>query len=250
MEILDTFLNHTSVRSFENQPLDKEVKKHLVAAAQSGSSSNFVQAYSIIEIQDIKKRRELGKIANCEEYVVNNGVFYVFVADLYRNFQISKPKNENVEAFGTIEALLVSVIDTTIAAQNMSVYAESQDLGICYIGGIRNNLFKVAEILDLPKFTLPVFGLSVGIPKQKNEAKPRLPQDEIIKVDTYQMNTESIKTYDVTMDDYYSNRTSNQQQATWTQKIQDHFQLTRRPDVLDFLMQQGFEFKNKENRND
>ena len=51
MDLFDTFTRHSSVRDFQPRPLSKELKQK-VTVAQSGSSSNFVQAYSIIEVSD------------------------------------------------------------------------------------------------------------------------------------------------------------------------------------------------------
>ncbi len=73
----------------------------------------------------------------------------------------------------------MSVVDTTIAAQNMVAYAEAQDLGICYIGGIRDYLVS-RELVGLPKLTFPLFGLTIGYPQHRNEPKVRLPQEAIV----------------------------------------------------------------------
>ncbi|GAA3328274.1 hypothetical protein GCM10020331_071590 [Ectobacillus funiculus] len=37
-------------------------------------------------------------------------------------------------------------------------------LGICYIGGLRNNLEEVAKLLNTPKYVIPLFGMTVGYP--------------------------------------------------------------------------------------
>lgn len=86
-QTIEQLLSHRSVRHFKKQALTDKQKQQLITAAQAGSSSNFLQAYTIIEIKDPELRRELGRLANCEDYVVNTGVFYVFVADLYRVMQ-------------------------------------------------------------------------------------------------------------------------------------------------------------------
>ena len=52
MNTIDLIKSHVSVRDFEDKPLSDEIKQELVAAAQAGSSSNFVQGYRIIEIND------------------------------------------------------------------------------------------------------------------------------------------------------------------------------------------------------
>ncbi len=42
----------------------------------------------------------------------------------------------------------------------MAIAAESMDLGICYIGGIRNDLDTVAQRLSLPELTVPLFRIN------------------------------------------------------------------------------------------
>lgn len=62
MELFETMLQHSSVRSFTQEPLSQELKKELALAAQSASSSNFLQAFSIIEITDAEKERPSNKL--------------------------------------------------------------------------------------------------------------------------------------------------------------------------------------------
>ncbi|MFT4147261.1 MAG: oxygen-insensitive NADPH nitroreductase [Micrococcaceae bacterium] len=231
---------HTSVRSFEEKPIAEELKQQLIIAAQSGSSSSFVQAYSIIELQDREKINEIAQLSGGEYFIPKAGAFYIFVADLHRDYLIAKETNDNFEAFASMESLLVGIVDATIAAQNMALFAESQGLGICYIGGIRNDIFRVAQLLNLPSHTVPLFGLTVGYPSKKNEVKPRLPQQVVLHIDSYQDNPDSIKEYDQTMSDYYSSRGSSAQNSSWRVKIQERFAKNTRQEVAQFLKQQGF----------
>ncbi len=62
------------------------------------------------------------------------------------------------------EQLLVATIDTALMAQNVAIAAESEGLGLCYIGGIRNNPQDVSEILKLPEHVYPVFGMCLATP--------------------------------------------------------------------------------------
>ena len=69
---------------------------------------------------------------------------------------------------------MVCFIDTALAAQNAAIAAESMGLGICYIGGIRNNLEEVSNLLKTPNRVIPLFGLAVGYPTKVNcDQKPR-----------------------------------------------------------------------------
>lgn len=88
---------------------------------------------------------------------------------------------------------MVSVIDAALAAQNMSIAAESMGLGICYIGGIRNNLNEVSGLLETPEYVLPLFGLVVGHPANLSDKKPRLPLDHIYHENAYQADEAEFK---------------------------------------------------------
>lgn len=232
---------HVSVRNFKDQPLSEETKNQLLIAAQSGSSSNFVQAYSIIEITDLAIRNELATLSNSASYVKQTGTFYVFVADLYRQATILERHQQSLKGIQNMEALLVATVDTTIAAENMAIAAEALDLGICFIGGIRNNLARVAQLLKLPQYTVPLFGLTIGVPKEKNQVKPRLPLANKVSQNTYDSKQfTDLKGYDQITKNYYGHRANNQQEATWTRKNSDFFHEPRRPDVADFLRSQGF----------
>ena len=241
MDLFDTFTRHSSVRDFQPRPLSKELKQKLVTVAQSGSSSNFVQAYSIIEVSDPEKLAAIEKIAGAPKYITRTGVFYLFVADLHKHQQLLTQAGVPDTHLTTMEPFIVSVVDTTIAAQNMVAYAEAQDLGICYIGGIRNDLPRIAELVGLPKLTFPLFGLTIGYPQHRNEPKVRLPQEAIVSVDQYQpLTQEQTAQYNQTTEAYYAQRSSNQQQTNWQTKMTEFFREPRRPDVAAFMKQQGF----------
>ncbi len=52
-QTIEKMLVHASVRDFKAEPLPAQTKDLLLKAAQSGASSNFIQAYSIIEVADV-----------------------------------------------------------------------------------------------------------------------------------------------------------------------------------------------------
>jgi nitroreductase len=241
---VDKMKQHVSVRDFEDTPLSDEIKDSLLTAAQSGSSSNFVQAFSIIEIIDPEIRKELAELSNSAAYVIKTGTFYVFIADLYRQATMLAAHNLSLKGIQNMEALLVSIVDTTIAAENMAVAAESMELGICYIGGIRNNLKRVAELLDLPPYTVPLFGLTIGVPRSKNEVKPRMPKANQVSQNVYNKAVfTDLSQYDKETKTYYAERGNHQLDATWSARNIDFFKQARRTDVGDFLKKQGFSLK-------
>ena len=243
MELFETMLQHTSVRSFTDQKLSHKLKEQLFLAAQSASSSNFLQAFSLIEITDTKKRKMIEQIAKFPIDNGDNGELYIFVADLNKHAQVLTLNDDSLEHLRSVESLVVSIVDAALAAQSMAVYAESVGLGICYVGGIRNDLFQIKELLDLPELTYPVFGMFVGYPAEKNEIKPRLPIGSVVGTNTYRTLTpDMIDSYNEKITVYYQQRNSNIQETNWSEKVRQHFESSRRSDTVDFLKKQGFVF--------
>ena len=101
-------------------------------------------------------------------------------------------------------------------AQNVAVAAESEGLGICYVGGIRNNPQVISELLHLPDHVYPVFGMCLGYPAHDPEVKPRLPVEAILKEDTYREDTEQVEAFDSTMQAYYQTRSTGNKTTDWS----------------------------------
>ncbi|MBX4334522.1 nitroreductase NfsA, partial [Mycobacterium tuberculosis] len=76
---------------------------------------------------------------------------------------------------GLAEQLLIGVVDTALLAQNALTAAESLGLGGVYIGGLRNSIEAVTELLELPQHVLPLSGLCLGWPAHSPDIKPRMP---------------------------------------------------------------------------
>lgn len=239
-EVIETILNHRSVRSFEEKPLTEEQIQTIVASAQAASTSNYIQAYSIIGVTDLEKKKKLAELSGDQSYVADNGHFFVFCADLYRYTIIGKMENKEVEkTLESKERFMIALIDTALAAQNAALAAESMGLGICYIGGIRGHLKEVSELLELPEKVLPLFGLAVGYPKTINDKKPRLPMEHIYHENTYEKNMEKymeqLREYNEVVSSYYNERTSGRRKDTWTEQMANLFEKQSRMDIKEIV---------------
>ncbi|PLR79666.1 oxygen-insensitive NADPH nitroreductase [Bacillus canaveralius] len=221
---IETILNHRSIRSFEDKPLTDEQIDTIIACAQAAATSSFIQAYSIIGITDRDKKQKLSELAGKQSYVVQNGHFLVFCADLYRHQLIGEIEGKDViPAIESTEKFMVALIDASLAAQNVAIAAESMGLGICYIGGIRNNLEEVSKLLKTPERVIPLFGLAIGVPMQEPGQKPRLPRSQVYHLNEYQQDKnrylEGLEEYNETISAYYEQRTGGRRNDTWTGQI-------------------------------
>jgi FMN reductase (NADPH) len=244
-DVMQTILNHKSVRSFSADPLSEKQVQELVTAAQSASTSSFLQAYSIIGVSDPLVKKELSTYAGSQDYVVKNGHFFVFCADFYRHKEMAQNLRADIsESIQGTEALLIGTIDASLAAQNLAIAAESMGLGICYIGGLRNNLAGVSASLGIPAHVLPLFGIAVGYPETVHEKKPRLPFASIYHENHYNVDKGTLNAhleeYDRTIQSYYVNRTANMRNTSWTQQTTDKLRVPRRAYMKEFITQKGW----------
>jgi len=159
----------------------------LVASAQSASTSSNLQAWSVIAVEDPKRKARLAELAGSQKHIVEAPLFLVWVADLSLLEMLGERDKLSTEGLNCLEYLIMAVVDATLAAQNAFVALESLGLGGVYIGAIRNNTELVAAELGLPSKAFPVFGLTVGFPDPSivTEIKPRLPQAAILHREQY-----------------------------------------------------------------
>ncbi|MFP7295604.1 oxygen-insensitive NADPH nitroreductase [Neobacillus niacini] len=239
-EAITTILNHRSIRHFEDKQLSNEQIKTIVACAQAASTSSFIQAYSIIGIKDKEKKRKLAVLAGNQEYVAENGHLFVFCADLNRHDYIGNLEGKDVTtSIESTEKFMVALIDASLAAQNAAIAAESMGLGICYIGGIRNNLEGVKELLKTPERVIPLFGMTVGYPSKINDKKPRLPFEHIYHEEEYEQDKEvylcQLQDYNQVISNYYEERTNGKRKDTWTEQMANMLEKQTRMYMKEFV---------------
>lgn len=247
-EVISTILNHRSIRHFEDKALTDEQIKTIVTCAQSAATSNFIQAYSIIGIKNKERKHKLAELAGHQPYVENNGHFFIFCADLYRHMLVGEQENQEVvPSIESTEKFMVALIDTALAAQNAALAAESMGLGICYIGGIRNNLEEIKKLLKTPERVIPLFGIAVGYPAEIPDKKPRLPFGLIYHEEEYlrenNLVLSMLKEYDEQIAGYYEKRTGGNRKDRWTEQIAEMLAKQSRMYMKDFVQKNKLDLR-------
>lgn len=247
-DVISTILNHRSIRHFEDKLLTDEQIKTIVACAQAASTSSFIQAYSIIGIKDREKKKKLAELVGNQPYVENNGHLFVFCADLNRHMIIGELEQKDViPTIESTEKFMVSLIDAALAAQNAAIAAESMGLGICYIGGIRNNLDEVKNLLKTPERVIPLFGITVGFPAKINDRKPRLPLEHIYHEEEYKQDhkvyLQELQKYDQEISNYYQERTGGKRKDRWTEQIANMLEKQTRMYMKEFIQKNKMDLR-------
>ncbi len=240
-EVINLLQSRSSVRKFTGLPIAQDVLEELIKCGQAAATSSFIQACTVIQVEDKNKRNLLVDLAGGQPYVASAAKFLVFCADMNRHKLVCDMHNTNMES-GYTEQFITATVDVALFAQNVVTAAQSLGIKGVYIGGIRNNISDVSDLLELPSLVYPVFGLCLGYPAHDPEIKPRLPLSVVLKIDNYQTNSdiESISKYDELIREYYRSRTGGTKETTWSEQITDMLVKEARPHMKAYLKDRGF----------
>lgn len=239
--VLNLLKSHRSIRSYEQEAIPHNTLKQMLSAAQHAASSNFIQAYSVIRVTALEKIKTLAELSKNEQQIMSAPVVLLFCADIKRAEHACNKHNINLNGHN-VEDFIVTTVDTAIFAQNFVVAAESLGYGICYIGGVRNNPEAISKLVDLPDKVFPLFGMTVGVPAEEQEVKPRLPADAILHENSYNEDKYDniLDTYDQTTATYYKERLSNTKDTSWSESMGDFLKQPRRTHMKQFVKSKGF----------
>ncbi|MCQ4087491.1 oxygen-insensitive NADPH nitroreductase [Saccharibacillus sp. JS10] len=243
-DTISLLMNHRSVRKYTNQPVSQEQLETIVQAGQMASSSSNVQAYTVIAVTDSELKNKLSECAGNQAYIQECPVFLVWCADLSRLKKAAETHQPDATSYeGAVENFVVATVDVALASQNAAIAAESMDLGIVYIGGIRNQIETVAELLGLPDYVYPVFGMCVGYPDPNHGAglRPRLPKEAVLHMNGYnaEQNERGVAAYDETSVRYITERTNGQRTSSWSEQMADKVTTPSRLLLRAFLESKG-----------
>lgn len=241
---IETMLAHRSVRAFTPDPVPADHLAAAIRAGQAASTSSAVQAYCAINITDPAARREIAELAGNQPYVESAPAFLLFCADSRRHRlagdDADKPYDTRLEAF------LVAAIDTALFAQNVATALESLGYGICYIGGLRNDLPRLDALLGIPHAVYPLFGMCIGTPDpaRPTTQRPRLPLEAVLMQDRYSGDDTTrahVRDYDAAYQQYLRDRNAKPEQvaAAWSPRMADLHSAPRRAYLAGYYTTKG-----------
>ena len=244
--VLESLFKHRSIRKYKNQPLEDEKLQLIVKAAQAAPSWCNGEQVSIVVVKDQALKDKIKELCWGQTHVGSCSAFLVFCADFYRvslAFEKAGKTKEDFEKYmSNIDTLIIGSHDVGISLQNATVAAESLGLGTCHIGAIRNKPLEMVKLLNLPKYVIPLVGLTVGYPDDDPGLKPRIPPKGVCFENKY--NIENAKAgvdeYDEIFKKYLAERETNARDMNWSQRISNTYTSFEFKDDYELLKQQGY----------
>ena len=244
--VLESLIKHKSIRKYKNQPLEDEKLALIIKAAQAAPSWCNGEQVSIIAVKDQAIKDKIMELSWGQTYIGGCAVFLVFCADFYRvslAFEKAGKTKEDFEKYmSNIDTLIIGSHDVGISMQNATVAAESLGLGTCDIGAIRYKVLEVTKLLNLPKYVIPLVGLTVGYPDDDPGLKPRIPPKGICFENKYSIENAKagVEEYDEIYKKYLSERGKNARDMNWSESITKAYTSFEFKDDYELLKQQGY----------
>ena len=186
-EIIESLYQRKSVRAYEDRAIPEEMKNLILEAAMQAPSAGCQQLYTILDITNQELKEKPAESCDHQPFIAKAPMVLVFCADCKKWYDAYLEAGCEPRKPG-VGDLMLAVTDTTIAALNAVVAAESLGIGSCYIGDIMENCEEHRKLLQLPEYVFPVVMLVFGWPtmQQKQRQKPaRCDRKHIVHENTY-----------------------------------------------------------------
>ncbi len=165
MKSIENMLSRKSIRKYKKESISEDVLKNILEAGRRSPSATNIQPWHFVVIRE-QKAKEACSLRGFNRFT---GDADFIVVGLY------KPSEVIMEPF--------SLMDVTIALQNMVTAAWLQGVGSCWIGAWNDG--KLRDTLNLPADSKIVGLVTFGIPDEAPAQRPKKPLNEIAHFDKW-----------------------------------------------------------------
>jgi nitroreductase len=164
MDVLDAIRSRRSVRSYEDRTVEEEKLNRVLEAGRLAPSAKNRQQWKFIVVRDGDTRAKLAEACNGQKFVGQAPVVIVACG----------METEDRMSSGQP----TTTVDSTISLDHMTLQAEAEGLGTCWIGAFQ--ALEVKALLGVPADVDVVHVTPLGYAKEKPEARLRKELAEII----------------------------------------------------------------------
>lgn len=191
----EILLGRTTVRKYSSEPVEDKLLNSLIKMACRASTTGNMQVYSIIITRESNMKKELAPLHFNQKMITEAPVVLTFCADFNRFNKWCKLRNAE-PGYNNFLSFFTAAIDSMLVAQTLCVAAESEGLGICYLGTTTYMAHKIIDLLKLPPGVVPVTTVTLGWPAEKPDQVDRLPVEAVVHNEMYcDYTDESIERY-------------------------------------------------------
>ena len=165
MSLVDAIFSRRSIRSYEDREIPENVLNNILEAGRQSPSAANRQPIHFIVLTDPEIRK-----------VLSRNIFSRFIKD----------SPITIVGCANTDDILTgkwSIIDASIALQNMVVAAWAMGVGSCWIGAFREE--KVKRLLSIPKGWKVVALITFGYPAEQPKQRRKKPIEELVSFNKF-----------------------------------------------------------------
>jgi FMN reductase [NAD(P)H] len=175
-----------SCRHFQDKNIPEDILRFILGAAVHAPSGGNLEPYSIVKIEDHKRRAKLKKICGNQRFIGEAPVNLVICLDHRRLMRWAKLDVSPFTYDHFLLGFLMAFQQTGIIGQAICIAADAMGLGSCYVGTATYLAGEIAELLELPKLVFPGTLISIGYPAEKPPNMKKHTLETLVHNETYQ----------------------------------------------------------------
>ena len=168
--VIQTMLNHKSIRKFEDKIPSDDMIKTIVRAGQQAPFAS--QYYSVLLSRNQKRNPWKAPL------------LFTICVDSHK-FELIMARRKWKLRTNDLSLLIFGIQDAALMAENMVIAGRSLGLGSCFLGSALYRADKIAEEYNLPQRVLPLVQLGMGYPAEDPPTRPRYPLEFTLFEDKY-----------------------------------------------------------------
>lgn len=246
--VKDSLLNRRSIRSYKAQDITPEQLEFIYEAIRNSPTSVNGQQFSVVDVTDQALKDKMYEIT-AMKHVQTCSHFFLFCADFHKAEVAAEEYDIKLADFhDTAEGLLVGTVDAALAMMSAIAAAESLGLGSCCIGYARiADQQQMCELVGLPQSCYVVCGLTVGVPEEVPDLKPKQPAPLSIHQNRYPADSEIrplLREYNELIDRYNKTRSGGTtSDYDWIHRIADYYEAASQLQMRAALAKRGFAYE-------
>ncbi len=246
--VKDTLLERRSIRRYEREQISDDDMKLIYEAIRNTPTSYNGQQFSVIDVTDQELKLKLYELIG-QKQIKTCSHFLVFLIDFNKISLIGRKLGEDMpEITNTLDGITIGIVDASLAMMSAITMASSLGLGCCPIGYARTAAPEgISALLGLPEKTFVVCALSIGVPRELPDMKPKQPLDLVVFPDRYPDDkakmTDELMAYNDTISHYNRTREGDKTDNDWARHIISYYREAYGHGILRAMQRRGFDPK-------
>ncbi len=187
---MSTISEHRTIRRYSGRDIAPELLSRLLEEAGRTQTMGNLQLYSVVVTRSAEGKAALSPLHFAQPMVTEAAVVLTVCADFRRTSRWAECRRAT-PGYDNALSCLNAMTDALLYTQTLSIVAEREGLGVCFLGTTIYQPLSIIKALRLPRLVFPVATLTMGWPAEEPPLSDRLPVGAYVHEEVYHDPTEA-----------------------------------------------------------